>query len=267
MTQITSRKKVPSVVIKTDDNVTVEESLTNMKNVINKQRNIKINSCFKTKKNIIVKCNSDNDNNELLKLINNNKQLKIKAEIEKLKNPLLKVVGIDPEIANMTNEEIVQDLKERNDLNDGHLINFKVKFKHNGKNVWNMILEVNNLTYDRIMNEQKIYFGSSRYKVYNEFNISLCTKCCKYGHTKKKCRNDSMFFCTHCAGSHLNSDCTNKDVQECKICCDFNLKHQEAPRNTNHSCSDFKRCPSYSMLLQNIIKSTDYPHNPLQHES
>lgn len=267
VTQSPTIKNVPSIVIKTDNNVSVDDSFNNVKKAINKQKNIKINSCFKTNKNIIVKCNSDNDNYELLKLINNNKQLQIKAEIEKLKNPLLKVVGINPEIAEMSNDEIVQDLMERNDLTADHLINFKVKFKHKSKNVWNLILEVNNLTYDRIMKEQKIHLASGRYNVYNDFNISLCTKCCKYGHTRKKCKNDNLNFCTYCAGSHLSRDCRNQEEKQCKICCDFNSKHTGDPRNTKHSCTEFQSCPSYNMLLKNIIKSTDYPHDPLQYES
>ena len=55
-----------------------------------------------------------------------------------------------------------------------------------------MLVEVNADTYAYIMQEKKIYVGSSRCRIYNDYNIGMCNKCKSYGHSVKAMWNPNF---------------------------------------------------------------------------
>lgn len=262
----TPHVNVPSVILKPSEGKVTDTVYKKVQSILSKSKNLHINSCFKTSKNVIIKCESKKDNDSVLDLLNNNQNVEGTAEIEKLRNPRIRMVGISIDFDEMTDEDFIDDIKTRNSLSDNHFIKICYRYKNLAKKNWNIIFEVNSLAYTKIMQERKLFFGCSRYRVFNDFNITICTKCCKYGHSRNRCRNQNVEFCTFCAGNHLNGNCLNKESPKCKICQDFNKNNKDPKRNVNHSAMDFKNCPSYDDYLNYIIKNTDYPFDPRKME-
>ena len=116
------------------------------------------------------------------------------------------------------------------------------------------------------MANRKIFFDCNTCPVYNDFNISFCTKCCKYWHKAKKCRNNNITICTICAGNHSDAECTNKDSLQCNVCSEYNIRYKDGNRKTNHTAMDIKNCESYTSILNHVISTTDYPMDPLLFE-
>ena len=55
------------------------------------------------------------------------------------------------------------------------------------------------------MKDKKIYIGSQRCKIFDEFNLNICYNCCNYNHNSKKCTNDKK--CPKCAEKHTLDEC------------------------------------------------------------
>ena len=86
----------------------------------------------------------------MLQLIKSNSNLNFKAKIESLKNPIIKVIGIELDISNESSEYIIEDFKTRNELNDEHFVKFLYKYK-TPKNVQSIGPEVNGAAHSKIM--------------------------------------------------------------------------------------------------------------------
>lgn len=111
------------------------------------------------------------------------------------------------------------------------------------------------------MIDRRMYFGFNRCIVYDDHNVSMCLKCCRYGHTEKKCRNKST--CIICCGPHHFKECNDKNKHDCSNCAYYNnLKTSKIKRDVHHSANDYKNCPSYKHHLQKAVDSTDYPYIP-----
>lgn len=67
-------------------------------------------------------------------------------------------------------------------------LNFVHAYKSEKSKTASLILKVNALAYTYIMKDKKIYVGCSRCKLYNEFKVNLCHKCCEYNHSTKSVR-------------------------------------------------------------------------------
>ena len=104
-------------------------------------------------------------------MINDNESLDITAKTEELKNPRIRLVGSDANVGAMSDEEIILDIKARNDLSDEDIVKVAYKYKNKAKNTWNIIFEVNRPAYSSIMTNRKIFFDCNTCPVYNDFNF------------------------------------------------------------------------------------------------
>ena len=164
MNKPAAKTNVPSLVINTNAvDMSLDTALVNLKNLVNKNKDIHINNIFKNKKNIVLKCDSVLD------------------------------------VRSMTEDGIIEDIKSRNNLCEAAELKVVYEYKNSYKNYWNIIIEVNGAAYSNIMENKRIFFASNSCRVYNDFNISFCTKCCNYWHKAKKCRNINTIVCTSCA--------------------------------------------------------------------
>ena len=261
-----NKVNVPNLLIYTHNNMSLDTALINIKNLVNKKKDIHINKIIKTKKFIVMKCFSIDDNNKILQMVNDNEDLGITAKIEELKKPRIRLVGSDTDVGSWSNDEIIQDIKARNELTEEHEIEVVFKYKNKAKNTWNIIFEVNGLAYSNIMVNKKIFFDCTVCPIYNDFDISFCTKCCKYWHKAKKCRNIDTTICTTCSENHLDTNCSNSTSPQCNVCLDYNRRYKDGNRKTNHSAMDIKNCDSYAAILNHVISTTDYLIDPLLFE-
>lgn len=63
--------------------------------------------------------------------------------------------------------------------------------------------------------------------------VVLCYNCCRYGHTKTKCRSKPR--CFKCGGNHSSDSCT---IQETEACCFYCSGHNYV---SNRSCPEYIR--------------------------
>lgn len=166
-------------------------------------------------------------------------------------------------MSKFTGNDIELDVKERNNLTEDQIIKFAHKYKSFKTNTWTIILETNAKAYYHLMIDKKIYFASNRCRIVNDFNLNICTKCCKYGHSAKKCTFANQPVCLYCAGSHSFTDCKEKTNFKCTNCFSRNQKYND-DRSFEHAANNYKVCGSYQYLLHKAINKTDYPFYPIK---
>lgn len=255
---ITKNNK-PAIVITGQTNTNFQEKFDSIKNALANKVQVPIDNVILAEKKIIVKCKNEAD---LVKTENTLKQniKDININIETKKNPIVRIVNIEEEITYLADEEISRDLCLRNELeNTG--VKITHKYKNNRTKKFTMVIELNNLNYEKVMFNKKIYFGANRYRVFDDFNVNLCYKCNKYGHSYKKCRN--KICCGFCSKDHDSKNCTDKNDLKCINCSECNHKYN-LKLNTTHAASDKENCKTYMYLVKRNIQKTNYPFNPLQ---
>ena len=169
-----AKTNVPSLVINTNAvDMSLDTALVNIKNLVNKKKDIHVNKIFKNKKNIVLKCDSVLDNEKMCQIINENVDLKMTAKSEALKKPRIRLVGIDDDVSSMTEDGIIEDIKSRNNLCEEAELKVVYKYKNSYRNYWNIIVEVNGAAYSNIMENKRIFFASNSCRVYNDFNNDI----------------------------------------------------------------------------------------------
>ena len=72
-------------------------------------------------------------------MINDNESLDITAKTEELKKPRIRLVGSDANVGAMSDEEIILDIKARNDLKDEDEVKVAFKFKNKAITIFKFI--------------------------------------------------------------------------------------------------------------------------------
>ena len=97
-------------------------------------------------------------------------------------------------------------------------------------------------------------------KIYDDFNVTRCYKCCDCGHTSKNCKQPET--CHLCSYSHSKENkCKSKNLI-CINCLESN-KNKGTKFNVNHAASDIKYCKVYRIHKYLSIKKTDYTQGPM----
>ena len=191
-----------------------------VKKELTKSVRIPVNSVKESKSgDIIISCNKNiSEINVVKQNLSEKMGQKTTIVIDENKNPKIKIVGINN---NMNEQELLEDIKCRNvSIKD----NFKLIHKFVNKNTTHtsLILEVSTNDYSKIMESGTIYVGYQRCKVFDDFNVNKCWKCCGFGHSGNKCINE--YACKYCAESHDSRDCKSEanTSKKCINCIRFN---------------------------------------------
>lgn len=134
---------------------------------------------------IIENCEKQEDVTKIKGLVDSQIKKQFSAvEIQSLKNPRLKVLGIENSQAD---ENLEADIKTRNDIRAAD-DDLKVvhKYINNNTNTTTAVLEVTQEVYKQIKREKKIYVGWQRCVYHDDFRVNMCNKCCRYSHSLKK---------------------------------------------------------------------------------
>lgn len=135
-------------------------------------------------------------------------------------------------------------------------------YVNRSKNTLSAIFEMSSSTYSKIRRlKNKQHIGIQRCPVYDEFDMSRCSNCSRYGHGRKKCRNSVT--CRHCGDNHESSSCTNQQTPVCCNCVEANQNQNSRQRAVNHSADDVHKCEVYNRRLRRDIEQTDYPLHPI----
>ena len=173
--------------------------------------------------------------------------------------PKIKIVGDCEDLSlNELQDNIIRHNFEFLEKNPIIKVLHKKRTKKN--DAWIIFAEVSKDTCDIIAKKKCIFIGWVSCKVYDDFNIMRCYKCCQYGHTSKVCNNNKS--CHLCAQPHEKSaPCKNTHLK-CINCFNHNRQHGTNVR-TDHAASNIVHCFIYKQCKKSSIKKIDYNSHPV----
>lgn len=223
-------------------------------------KDVKANGLHKIKEGgIVINCASNAESMKISQLVQSKIGDKYEVELPEIKKPRLKIVN---SFEKMTNDEIIMNLKNQNDLPQTAEIKIITQIKkklNEASNVekYDIVIEADKDTHDTMMNKQSVNLGWTRCKVYKHTHLIRCYNCCGYAHIAKDCKNKRA--CSKCGDEHKRSECTNdnKKCVNCKVICEkFKLN-----LNTNHEAFD-KNCEIFRKKSAQILNKFGYKDNP-----
>jgi hypothetical protein len=246
-------KNVPLIVIpknkqktektKLDLNTKVDPKDLKIKNVENK-KNGKILIETDTKEN------RDKIKAELEKKINVDYDIKIPLELK----PCFEIVHMNN---SFDESELIEKLKKQNsflEMSEMKVLKIKkiVKFNREMKNA---IIEVDKLSFPRIIVAEKLCIGWERCKVFDAISVRRCFKCKGYNHRSSECVNKET--CIKCHQEHKTSECKEKEeMKKCINCIKSNEKFNLGI-NTDHKTSSTE-CPVFQKKLKEKKEKIGY---------
>lgn len=217
--------------------------------------NVKINYT-KILKNgsILINCDDDKTKTTVEELVSKNTN-KYKIQENKLRQPAIKIVGLSENFKGESYDIIETAIKKQNfkDVQGDFKINHI--YTNPTNNLSTIYATCSPEIFLLLKNNTRIYLGMRAYKVFEDFGLSRCKKCCAYGHSIKNCLNP--FLCSFCAGNHSSDKCNNKSIMKCLNCCFSNDNHKTKFK-TSHYAHDIEKCSTYKKLKVNKINITKY---------
>ncbi|CAG9781827.1 unnamed protein product [Diatraea saccharalis] len=130
------------------------------------------------------------------------------------------------------NKNIYQGLPEEDTVT-------RIKFKRSTRssNTIHVALQVRPALWQRMTGAGHLHIDLQRVRVEDQSPVIQCTKCLEFGHGRKFC-TASASRCSHCGGSHLRTDCPDKEDKPPRCC---NCSHSEM-QNVAHNAFS-RECP------------------------
>lgn len=251
-------KKLPVIIMpketKQTSNVTIEE----IKNKVS-YKEVKVNGITKMRNGgIAINCDSQTESIKIKELVQRKIGEKYTLEVPATIKPRLKIMNIDQE---MSNEEMIEDLKFKNGALNEAAIVVITKISRNNKNknkkCYDAIIEVEEDTYNVLLMMKMVVLGWHRYRVVENIPMTRCYKCCGFGHMAKDCRNKQA--CSKCGEEHKFSECKSSELK-CTNCCvlkerlkiDINVNHEAYDKNCQVSKKKYDQLKEkYSSRFRN----------------
>nr|CAI5820610.1 unnamed protein product [Callosobruchus analis] len=200
-----------------------------------------LNGIKKIKNGVIIKCEDKKSQGILEEHVKNKLGSKYAINQTRLFKPRLLINNIRFQ-ENATHDEILADLRTRNDIGDDEM---KIVTTLKNGNTLCLVLEVSAALRKKLVCQGYIYVGFCKCSVTDHLGLLRCYKCSGLGHTEKNCK--SSIVCPICSGEHRLKDCSS-DTLKC-INCVKNNENYRTKFNVNHSSSDENSC----FVLQNYI--------------
>src|SRR5436190_1645378 len=108
-----------------------------------------------------------------------------------------------------------------------------------------LIIEVDNRTYDVILNRGKINIGWRKCIVFSYVSVIRCFKCWGYFHIARNCVR--QVTCHKCAESHKESDC--KSIKKKCVNCMHKIQTYNLKISDEHDALDLE-CPTYKKIVE-----------------
>lgn len=174
-------------------------------------------------------------------------------EIRELKDaqPRFKVVGMSEEYKE---ESFLLYIAQQNgdvftSVSELKLIRFWPT--KNNKKVYQATLQVDPITYKKVINRGNLLVALDSCRVYEDIYISRCFRCNSYHHTSKYCKNNVS--CPLCSEPHDMKDCKvkNENLYKCSNCCNLKSKHK-LDINVNHAVWNYGSCYAYKQAIEKL---------------
>lgn len=249
-------KKIAKIIIERkneQDNINIKDTVTHY---LNREKTIQTkNINTKNPNRIIITCMNEESVNTATSVLDKCKKLNI--EKETIKNPKIKIVGID-NCSKMDMKDFENDIIARNFPNNENSITILHMYTTK-KNSTTLIAEVTSNTYQSIKTtKNRLFVGYQSCKIHDIINTRPCYNCGGYNHSGSKCKNEPI--CMKCAGAHKTTNC-NSDMIKC-MNCSYSNKTYKKNYNTNHLCYDTQACQILNNKIKREIDNTDYPCLP-----
>ena len=161
---------------------------------------------YKNNDTLIINCMNEENINSLVNTLGEKLSNNFKIEKEQINKPKLKVIDIDME--NSNDNEIEQDINQRNFSNIEDNCKVLHVYKNERTNRKCAIVEVTSYIYKYIKdNKSRLFIGHLSCRVYDIINTTPWNKYSRFWHSSKKCENSAT--CNTCAKVHVTSKCTS----------------------------------------------------------
>lgn len=216
--------------------------------------NIKLNYIKQQKSgNVLINCDNEEAKQKIINSINTQtNKFQLIENIKKM--PSVKIIGIDEQLSEdySTIENFIKN-KNFGNLNGV----FKIQYIYNNKktNYKTIYANCSSEIFKHLITMGRIYLEWGSYRLYEDYGLGRCSKCCAYGHSMNKCLNEHI--CTYCAGEHSSMNCKYKKYKKCTNCLSYNIKNK-SNLNINHYAHDNINCHTYNKLKRNKISITQY---------
>lgn len=181
--------------------------------------------------------------------------------------PRIKIINVGMDEMEMEDENLVDMIKRQNidnEMNDGFYIKLVKRIVRKNKidtmqpnkgkrSDGALILEVDEVTYNVLLNKKKVNVGWNKCIVLEYFNVKRCFKCWGFRHMAKDCTRQDT--CHKCAGNHLSNICT-AEISKCVNCFHKN-KTYNMQMDTKHDALSAE-CPTFKRVLEEVKKKTSW---------
>lgn len=166
--------------------------------------------------------------------------------------PRVRIFGFSDEFNAV---DLVKVLKDQNsDIfhNSSHVSVAHI-FKARTNNRFGAKLDVDPVTFKRLIDASKVFICWDSCSVAEDFNIRRCFKCWGFNHVSAKCSATQR--CPKCSGTHNQNECDSL-LEKCAVCTDAVAKNH-MKIETNHTVFS-SSCPSYIHRVLQERHKIDY---------
>lgn len=231
-------------------------SINSLRNLLNKETmNIpslpKIHcDTSRDRETLIVRTESEEDTDRVLRAIEEISQLKELADItiKSSDNRKVIILGI-PDMVQP--EEVVTAIQ--NTAGQDLSIDIQKVLKRKGSQTYQLILELEKSEAIKILNLRKIPIAFNVCKIHLFKPIIRCQRCQRYGHSSDRCRARQV--CQYCTKAHDSNTCPNKNKLNTYRCVHCYRDKDYYPHHAgSNTCLEYKY-----QIQQRNISSNSYP--------
>lgn len=196
-----------------------------------------------SKGGVVLECKNKEAINKIREEVSQKLGSNYDVSVPKKRAPRIKVVGITE---NLSYEDTERKILAQNTFLDHNSANIKVVHIQKIKNRSNYFayLEVDGISYSKLLREEKLNIGWDRCRVYDAVNITRCYKCSGFNHRATECTAEKA--CPKCAGPHDLVECKADNTEIKCINCLKATERLKIKLETNHeawntNCAVYKR--------------------------
>ncbi|XP_055388117.1 uncharacterized protein LOC129616490 [Condylostylus longicornis] len=202
---------------------------------------------------IIVETDDSQERKKIKSALENNLDEKYEVKIPSEIKPKIEVIHIS---AKYSEAELKNKLKAQNlHLETSELKIMKMyKIQKQSEDKYNAIIEIDNQSFPRVLQNEKVSIGWERCKVFDALRVLRCCKCNGFNHKAAESKNEEN--CLNCLGKHKSRDCKKEKVIKCINCFVANDK-LKLNLDVGHETLS-KECPVYINKLSMLRKKIGY---------